>query len=115
MENPGGNVATATWQKRTLTTGWNSFAAVKVIDIDRDGRADIVLSASESSGKLSWFKGPADPRTGPWVENIIATNLAKVHSIAVVDLDRNGTLDDLFGATVFGVNPVVLYRNIGVP
>ena len=162
MQNPGTNFATATWIQHTFTTGWNSFAAVKVIDIDRDGRPDIVLSVSEDVGKLSWFKAPADPRTGTWTENMVATGLDHVHGVAVYDIDKDGFLDivaseygptgagrlivyrgnggaswtatelgrdhlhnvsvgdvdgdgdiDLFGVDAFGVNPVILYRNVG--
>ncbi len=80
MQNPGGNVATATWPKHSFTS-WNDYAAVKVVDMDGDGRPDIVLSVSEGVGKLSWFKAPADPTTGPWAENIIDTGLDHVHML----------------------------------
>lgn len=92
MENPGGDVATASWPRHTFAT-WNDYATVKIIDMDGDGRADIILSVSEATGKLSWFKAPDDPRTGPWVENVIDTGLDHVHGLTVVDVDRDGMLD----------------------
>jgi len=158
MENPGGNLAASAWPAHSFAPGWNAYAAVKVIDMDGDGRNDIVLSVSESIGDLSWFQAPVDPRTGPWQANLIDTGLNKVHAFAVVDINKDGLLDvavseyeapgrliiylrsgsnwvanelgrdalhnmrsgdidsdgdvDLFGATAFGVNPVILYRNL---
>src|SRR5712671_4721507 len=158
MENPGGNLAASAWPAHSFAPGWNAYAAVKVIDMDGDGRNDIVLSVSESAGDLSWFQAPVDPRTGPWQANLIDAGLNKVHAFAVVDIDKDGLLDvavseyepqsrliiylrsgsnwvanelgrdaihnlragdidndgdvDLFGATAFGVNPVILYRNL---
>ena len=112
MENPGGDVAVAAWPKRTFTTGWNSYAAVEAIDVDGDGRRDIVLSVSEASGKLSWFKAPADPRTGPWVEQVIAPLLDSVHSFAVVDVDRDG-LPDVVASEFRGAGRLIAYLRRG--
>ncbi len=93
MENPGGNPATGTWASHTFAPNWNTYASVKVIDMDGDGRRDIVLSVSEAQGKLSWFKAPADPVNGTWQENVIDTGLNKVHCFAVIDMNGDGLLD----------------------
>jgi hypothetical protein len=93
MENPGGNLAASAWPAHAFAPGWNAYAAVKVIDMDGDGRNDIVLSVSEAVGDLSWFQAPVDPRTGPWPANLIASGLNRVHGFAVVDIDKDGLLD----------------------
>ena len=92
MENPGGNVATAAWPLHTFTS-WDPFASVHMADIDGDGRRDIVLSASEGTGSLTWFKAPANPSTGTWTPNVVATDLNKVHNFEVLDLDNDGLMD----------------------
>ncbi len=92
MENPGGDISTTTWPKHIFTT-WDSHASVKAVDMDADGKLDVILSVSEGGGNLSWFKAPADPRTGPWAETIIDSNLQHVHGFVVADLNHDGLLD----------------------
>ena len=112
MQNPGGNVATAAWTKRTFTTGWNDFAAVKVVDMNGDGHPDIVLSVSEAAGKLSWFAAPADPTTGSWAEHVIATNLDHVHGFAVADVNHDGALD-VAASEYAGAGRLIVYLQQG--
>jgi len=111
MENPGGDVSTAAWPKHTFAA-WNDFAAVRVVDIDRDLRPDIVLSVSEDIGKLSWFKAPADPRNGTWVENAIDTGLDHVHNFEVFDVDKDGFLD-VTASEYRGAGRLIVYRGNG--
>lgn len=92
MENPGGDVQLQNWPNYTFTN-WHEFASVKVGDIDKDGLVDILLSVSEASGDLSWFKAPPDPRTGSWQGNVIDSGLNNVHNISLVDIDKDGRLD----------------------
>jgi hypothetical protein len=112
MENPKTSVANAAWKKYTFGSGWNAYGAVKVIDIDRDGRPDIVLSVSEDVGKLSWFKAPANPRTGPWTENVIDTSLDHVHGFAVADIDKDGSLD-VAASESAGTGRLIVYTGNG--
>lgn len=112
MENPGTNIATTAWAKRVFTSGWDPYAAVKVVDVDRDGRVDIVMSVSENVGRLSWFKAPSDPRTGPWSENVVATGLDHVHGVAVLDVDRDGFLD-IIASEYAGSGRLIVYRGNG--
>lgn len=112
MENPGGDVAATAWPARTFTPGWDSFATVEAIDMNGDGRRDIVLSVSETSGKLSWFRAPADPRTGPWVEQVFAPVLDSVHALAVVDVDRDG-LPDVVASEFRGAGRLIVYLQRG--
>lgn len=112
MENPGGSVATSAWDQHVFAPGWNSYASVKVIDMDSDGRNDIVLSVSEELGDLAWFKAPADPENGSWQRNTVATGLNKVHCFAVVDLNQDGQLD--IAASEFdGAGRLIVYLRNG--
>lgn len=111
MENPGGNVATAQWDQHVFAS-WNSYASVKVIDMDNDGRNDIVLSVSEELGDLAWFKAPADPENGSWTRNTVGSNLDKVHCFAVADINGDGQLD--IAASEFnGAGRLIVYLRNG--
>jgi hypothetical protein len=112
MENPGGNVALTTWPLHTFVTGWHAFAAVKIVDMDADLRPDIVLSVSEAVGNVSWFKAPVDPRTGPWIENLVATGLDHVHAFAVQDMDKDGFLD-VVTSEYAGLGRLSVYQGSG--
>jgi hypothetical protein len=111
MENPGGNVASSSWTTHVYAS-WNEYASVKVIDLDKDGRMDIVLSVSEHVGKLSWFKGPADPENGTWTERVIDTGLAKVHCFAVEDVNGDGNLD-VIASEFEGAGRLIVYLAAG--
>lgn len=125
IENPGGDLAGA-WTVRVIDAKWHSQTgdwsrnATKVCcrDLDGDGRAEVVLAHSERAGfPVSWY-GAADPRTGPWTEHVLATNLSAVHTLQVADFDGDGRPDVLAGvnagrARALGARsfPILLFRN----
>lgn len=71
---------------------WSATAkAVRVGDIDNDGKPDIVLSCENATGKLSgllWYSGA----TGQWTD-ISGPEGVKYDLIELVDLDLDGDLD----------------------
>jgi hypothetical protein len=81
-----------TWTERVYAE-WPIDSVVKVADLDRDGRAEILLTRSEGPHQVSWFAAPADPRGGMWTEHVIADGIAFAHSLAVGDIDGDGALD----------------------
>lgn len=94
LENPGR--AQERWTEHAIGN-WAADTRVALADMNRDGRMDVVLSASEGVGGLSWFEAPADPRAGQWVEHRIETGgeLEGAHSLQVADFDNDGDLDVL--------------------
>jgi hypothetical protein len=111
LQNPGGNVASTQWQSH-LFTRWDPFGFVKVVDMDGDGRRDIVLAVSEATGKLSWFKAPADPAYGTWTENVVATGLNEVHAAVITDFNNDGALD-IAASEHEGTGRVLIYLRNG--
>jgi hypothetical protein len=90
--NPG----SGTWTPHTFASGVPALVGVRVARINVDNRPDLVLAASESTGRMSWYEGPADPRTGPWVEHVIDASVDYVHTFQVVDISGDGLLDIVF-------------------
>jgi Trehalose utilisation/FG-GAP-like repeat/FG-GAP repeat len=75
---------------------WPAGCSVMVGDINHDGRPDVVLSPSESAGKISWFEMPMDPLSNAWVEHVILPAVSYVHRVRVADFDNDGSLDVAF-------------------
>jgi hypothetical protein len=113
LEAPN-NPLTGTWVRHNLTGGWPGLVAAEVADVNRDGRNDIVLAASESEGRLSWYEAPAAPRTGSWTEHVVGASVGFVHQFVVADLDRDGSLDIAFAEMSHSATKrIAWYRNDG--
>jgi len=75
---------------------WPAGCSVMIGDINRDGRPDVILSPSESSGKISWFEMPRNPTDERWVEHIIMPAVSYVHRVRIADFNNDGSLDVAF-------------------
>lgn len=111
-ENTGGFPADS-WRGHRLTK-WHRDAAVKVGDINRDGRLDVVLSCSEGKYKLSWFAAPNDPKREDWAEHVVDASFDYGHGIELADMDGDGDLD-IVAAQMHQSDGdrVVVFRNEG--
>lgn len=91
LENPGGSGDS--WIPHLVAENWPAATRVRTSDIDGDGQVDIVLTASEGPGRVSWFKLPRSGR-GPAVEHSLsAARFHGTHSLVVADLDNDGDAD----------------------
>jgi len=110
---------TGTWQRHNIDSTWytmgkaaedssdvspskpewrDNAAKVVVTDIDKDGRADVVVSAAERTEPdwpIAWYR-TTDPKAGPdaWTREIIGY-LPNAHTLQVADFDLDGDLDVL--------------------
>ena len=74
------------------------YAFMYVIDVNKDGRSDVVTSMAHSYGVL-WFEQTAD---GQWVRRMIDSTWANAHSSAMADLNGDGQLDLVAAKRYFG-------------
>ena len=104
VENPGGDL-TKHWPVHTVDEKWHSQSgdwsrnASKVFcrDVDRDGKAEIFISHSERKGyPVAMYQSPT-PKTGPWKETVICSDLSAAHTLQVFDFDGDGDEDVLTG------------------
>lgn len=84
------------WTRRKIAEAWPDQATIAVADINQDGRPDVILAPAESEGRISWFEAPEDPKSGAWVEHVIADPVGFVHGLKAADMDRDGHIDVIF-------------------
>jgi hypothetical protein len=117
LENVG-TPFSAPWPEHLYAPAWAVPPSSAVLgDLNGDGRPDIVVTPNESKGgsyRTAWFEAPADPRSVPWTEHLIAGGIETVtHSLALGDVDRDGDCDVVTAEMHQGADPdeVRLYLN----
>jgi hypothetical protein len=90
----GGGVAT------TAPTQPAQFGFMYAIDINGDGRNDILTSMAHDYG-VCWFEQNAD---GTWTQHVIDNTWSQAHASALVDLNGDGQLDFITGKRYFAHN-----------
>jgi len=91
IENPKNILADKI--NRYLIGSFDAYTKVRAGDMNKDGFVDLILSTSESTGPVSWFEAPKDPKLLGWKKHEIVKTLDKAHSLQVGDLDGDGLLD----------------------
>ena len=74
------------------------YAFMYVVDINKDGRNDVLTTMAHSTGVL-WFEQLAD---GGWARRMIDATWANAHSSAMADLNGDGQLDLIAAKRYFG-------------
>ena len=84
------------WAKHPLAPEWPVDTRIQAADVNDDGRLDVVLSASEGEGRLSWFESDVDSPSERWKEHSVTEQpFTGVHSLRVADFDLDGRPDIL--------------------
>ncbi len=108
-------VSPTQWTERNFATNWPEDARVLVVDLNQDGKQDIVLTTSESAnGRFSWFSA-SNPKSGPWTEHVVDPTASYLHSVRAADMDGDGDLDLVTAEMHQSTNPdeVSVYLNNG--
>jgi hypothetical protein len=87
-----GDILSDPWEEHVFAD-WHRDAVVKIADMNKDGRPDVVLTRSEGPYRISWFEVPPDPERGEWVEHVIDDSIDFAHSLMVCDMNNDGNLD----------------------
>ena len=105
LMSPDGTVvlvplATAGAQPASPRSRPAEYAFMYVVDVNKDGRNDIVTSMAHSYGVL-WLEQQAD---GQWMPRIIDASWANAHSTAMADVNRDGQPDLIAAKRYWGRN-----------
>jgi hypothetical protein len=131
FENPrehGGNARTDPWTAHRIGNNYGSDSgpAIACLDVDGDGRVDVITAPNEGtqgSGGLIWWQAPADPRNGTWTAHTIDSSYQAVHWIEIADVNSDGHPDlivteeeqshDVFGQWNYNDDRVAVFYNDG--
>jgi hypothetical protein len=106
-KNDGGSLLT--WTAYNITTSAVYAISVFAVDLDADGKID-VLSAADHGDKVAWYKnGGGSPLT--WTAYTITTSVNGPLSVFAADLDADGRIDVLSASYLD--DKVAWYKNRG--
>ncbi|MBI3855857.1 MAG: VCBS repeat-containing protein [Planctomycetes bacterium] len=85
---PASGKATDPWPKHTIKSSGSFYEDIHAIDLNGDGRPDILCSVDSS---VRWYQHPGGDGTGAWVEHYISAGIG--HEIMIADFDGDGKKD----------------------
>ena len=85
--------------------------AVAAIDVNRDGRMDLVTCPQHVAGELAWFRNPANPEQASWPRSVISADTGS-HHLRVADFDGDARPDLLVGLEL-AAGHIRVYRSTG--
>ena len=106
-----------TWERHILTSGAKEFIDLAPLDIDGDGRTDLVIaddfgmSRTSSGGLVHWLQCPTDP-TQEWSLRTVGAEPTS-HRLRWADVDGDGR-KELVVAPIMGRNAKAPLWDIGV-
>jgi len=82
------------WTSMTLpAAAGKQWMFTRFLDVDGDGRLDIVAGSKSNGATVSWLKAPLQPRTGADWQKYKITDAGWIMSLEVEDMDGDGDPD----------------------
>lgn len=94
--------------KRHVVARANLEAGGVLVDVNRDGRLDVVAGQPYYGRELYWFENPPNPADN-WIRRVIDDSFQKYHDQAVGDVDNDGE-DEILVASQ--ISRVLVYYDI---
>jgi len=114
LRNPGGTSARtpSNWKEYTIGPASATFKAL-VVDLNRDGKMDVLFSSSEGTAAVQWWTPSTGSPTGTWTSHTIATSVDRCHTLQAADMDNDGDMDVVTAQMHTSTSrEVAVYRNL---
>jgi hypothetical protein len=85
---PASGIPRDRWIRHEILTSGRAYEAMRIADLNGDGRPDIILSRDD---KIEWLQHPGGDGTGTWTVHLIGRGLG--HEIFLEDFDGDGKID----------------------
>ena len=105
--NSGGNPIQ--WTKHLIASNYTEAHGILAVDIDKDGKMDIVSTAA-ALNKITWWKNETGDGTS-WIEQTIDNGFNYTQSVCAGDFDLDGNTDIV--ASALNANQIAWYSNDG--
>ena len=90
-ERPAGDPFAGPWKLHPETALPHPSCPFAVMDVNRDGRLDILFGKAHDYGLYWWEQQPAKADgTTVWKEHVIDESWSQVHAVGLADLDGDG-------------------------
>ena len=98
------------WTKNVLETGLNGVAEIFAVDLNQNGKVDI-LAAASGANVVKWYQNNGEA-TG-WTSANVGPGLPQAAAVFAADVSGNGQLDVVAGSAGAGGMVVVFWNNGG--
>jgi hypothetical protein len=101
------------WARQVVGTGGPIEEEVEVVAVgDFEGDGDPDIASGDASSLVLVWENDGSPFSGGWISQTVGTRSEAIESLAVGDLDCNGTLDIVSGDEDYDV---IVWENDGTP